>query len=188
MKIQGATYVLKATDLMPESQRVIQGFSVTGTSAPFNMASTSINSVYKISPESDKVYYLERMSLVMIDNGQWDAVKYGASSALTTGITISLENANQTIVNLTPLAITNSAHWVQGAASDVIITQFATGSNMMAVRWTFSGEKGGKRLKVDGSKNEEIKMKIGTPLSASGAALQQHYVFVHGVWEDPDAT
>lgn len=135
--------------------------------------------VYKVAPAVDWTYELYRINGYIEDNGKFQGAYYGATEALATGITLTVENASGTIATLTPYPITKIGHWALVAGVDMKFTDFSVGNDMCMIRWTFA--KSGPPIRLRGDDGEFLKFTVGDNLGVGGAALVSHLFQVQGV-------
>jgi len=153
--------------------RLEQLFSTGGDgSGIIDMA--GLPNVYKVVPPPGYTYELFRMNLVMEDATKFSGDLYGGVTALTNGIVITTEGQAGVIINHTPQPIKKSGHWALVAGVDMAMTDFATGNDIITVRWTFA--KGGSNIVLDGNKGEFIKVNVRDTL----AGLVSHIIQVQG--------
>jgi hypothetical protein len=113
---------------------------------------------YYIRPDDDQIFKLKRMNVWQVDANFNAATGYGAGSALTNGISITVENAEKVIINFTPVSIKTSFEWALLAGVDIPVIGGA-GADALPVRWTFS--KGGGEITLDGTKGEFLRVSFG---------------------------
>ena len=113
---------------------------------------------YYVIPPAGEKYRLKRMTVAQIDGNFNSAIGYGAGSALTNGITITVENGSGIIKNFTPVPIKRTYDWALLAGVDASSIG-AAGADINLVRWTF--EKGCSDILLDGSKGEFLKVSFG---------------------------
>lgn len=156
--------------------RVEQALDTVGDgSGTTNMATTS--DTYFIAPPAGTIYALNRLNAYVEDgiNEKFGADLYGGIAALTTGIDISVEDANGRLKLLTPKRIQKIGHWGLLAGVDMFFTDFpASSADMAMIRWTF--EKGGGAIWLNGDKGEFLQMVIHDDLSD----LVEHRAAVQG--------
>ena len=131
--------------------------------------------VYKVVPPPGYTYELHRMNMVMEDATKFSGDLYGGISALTNGIVITTEGRKGVITNHTPQPIKKSGHWSLVAGVDMAMTDFATGNDLITIRWTFT--KGGGVIKLVGNKGEYMQVNVQDTL----AGLVSHIIQVQGV-------
>ncbi len=134
-----------------------------------------------IQPPVGEVYALNRMNIYIEEgtNNKFDASKYGATTALSNGIIVSVQDANGNLLTLTPLPVTKIGLWDLGAGIDMFFTDFPSGtSDMAAIRWSFF--KGAMPIYLIGDNEEKLVMNVQDNLGAGGAALVSHIVQLQG--------
>lgn len=117
---------------------------------------------YFVTPPSGEKYRLKRMNISQIDGNFNAATGYGAGSALTNGIVITVENAGGVLINFTPVPIKRTYDWGLLAGVDANSIG-AAGADIYLVRWTFG--KGCSDILLDGSKGEFLKVAFGDAMS-----------------------
>jgi hypothetical protein len=117
---------------------------------------------YYVRPGLKEKYVLRRMNVWEVDQAFTTATNYGAGSALTNGIGITVENGNEIIKNYTPVTIKTTFEWglLAGVDSSPL---FGAGEDAHLVRWTFN--KGGGNIVLDGSKGEFLKVSYGDAMN-----------------------
>ena len=130
----------------------------TGTT---ELIASSAADYYVIPPGNEK-YRLKRMTVAQIDGNFNAATGYGAGSALTNGITITVENESGVIKNFTPVPIKRTYDWALLAGVDAATTG-AAAADINLVRWTFA--KGCSDILLDGSKGEFLKVSFGDAMN-----------------------
>jgi hypothetical protein len=136
---------------------------------------------YFIQPPPGEIYVIKRINVYIEDgtNEKFDAAKYGATTELSNGIVLSIQDANGNLATLTPQAITKLGHWDLGAGIDMLVTDFPAGaSDLAAVRWTFT--RGGGALFLIGDNDEKLVMDVQDDLGAGSAQLVSHIAQVQG--------
>ena len=113
---------------------------------------------YFIKPGVLEKFVLRRMNVWEVDGAFTTATNYGAGSALSVGIGITVENGNEVIKNYTPVRIKTTFEWglLSGTDSSPL---FGAGEDAHLVRWSFF--KGGGNIVLDGSKGEFLKVSYG---------------------------
>ena len=113
---------------------------------------------YFVRPGINEKFVLKRMNVWEVDGAFTDAAGYGAGSALSNGIGITVEDGNGIIKNYTPVTIKTTYEWSLLAGVDNTAV-FSGGDDARVVRWSFF--KGGGNITLDGSKGEFLKVSYG---------------------------
>ena len=113
---------------------------------------------YFVRPSLTEKYVLRRLLVWEIDGSFTNAAGYGAGSALSVGIGITVENGNEVIKNYTPARMKTTYEWSLLAGVDNTAV-FSGGDDAHLVRWSF--HKGGGDVVLDGSKGEFLKVSYG---------------------------
>ena len=113
---------------------------------------------YFVRPGPLEKFVLRRMNLWEVDGSFTDAAGYGAGSALSVGISITVENGTEVIKNYTPVRIKTTYEWSLLAGIDNTAV-FSGGDDAHVVRWTFG--RGGGNITLDGSKGEFLRVSYG---------------------------
>jgi hypothetical protein len=130
--------------------------------------------IYKVAPPPGYRYELFRLCVVLEDATKFSGDLYGGISALTNGILITTEGRQGVITNHTPQPIKKSGHWSLVAGVDMAMTDFATGNDIITVRWTFA--RGGSNIVLDGNEGEFMQVNVQDTL----AGLVSHIIQVQG--------
>lgn len=147
---------------VPLGKSIYQLLSSDGKGGGVVNLNAAAPAAYTITPESHEVYVLKRMNVWQVDANFNAATGYGAGSALTNGITITVENASGIIVNYTPVSIKTSFEWALLAGVDIPVIGGA-GADALPIRWTFN--KGDGNIILDGSKGEFLKVSFGDAMN-----------------------
>ena len=117
---------------------------------------------YFVKPGLTEKFVLRRMNVWEVDQSFTTATNYGAGSALTVGIGITVEDGNEIIKNYTPIKIKTTFEWglLAGVDSSPL---FGAGEDAHLVRWTFNN--GGGNITLDGSKGEFLKVSYGDAMN-----------------------
>ena len=129
---------------------------------------------YFVIPHVQEVLTIVRVLIYIEDDAKFAGEKYSGATALTNGIKITKNNSDGIIHDFTPLPITKFAQWALLAGVDVILTDFTTGNDVCAVRWTL--DKAGYPVSLDGTKGEFFKVSVRDSL----AGLVDHRMAVQG--------
>ena len=121
---------------------------------------------YTVTPGAGEKFTLKRMNVWQVDGTFNSAVVYGSGSALTNGISITVENAEGVIVNYTPVPIKTTYEWSLLAGVDTT-TSGGAGADANLVRWTFG--KGCGDITLDGDKGEFLKVSFGDAMNFMSA-------------------
>ena len=140
----------------------------------------STSRIYKVVPGATEQFRLARMNVYIEDgvNEKFSSALYGATQEIdSTGIVLTVENAEGVIHSLNPHPITRIGHWHLVAGVDMFFTDFPSGgSDMCGVRWTFAKHTPGGLI-LDGSRGEFLKFHFQGDLSD----LLDHMAKVQGV-------
>lgn len=168
--------------LVDPSNKIEQLLSVNGDGTGETEMVNATPKGYFIAAPAGEIYVINRMN-VYIEvgmNDKFDAAKYGATTALTNGIILTVQNAFGNLKTMTPHTIKKIGHWNLGAGIDAFYTDFPAGSSdMAAVRWTFT--KGNGPIFLIGDNGEKLVLDVLDDLGAGGAALVSHIVQVEGL-------
>ena len=126
---------------------------------------------YYVRPAPNELMHLSRICMAMEDDAKFAAEKYTAAGALTNGIVITKEDASGILHNYTPLPIKKIWHWVMLAGVDVVLTDWTTGDDFFAVRWTL--DKAGHETLLDGRKGEFFKVAVRDTLATAVSHIMQ---------------
>lgn len=129
---------------------------------------------YFVMPAPNELMNIARILVYIEDDAKFQGGGYIGSAALSTGITITKENADGVIHNYTPLPLTKIGHWALCAGVDVVMTDFTTGNDFFLVRWTLS--KAEHETHLNGKRGEFLKITVPDSL----AALVSHIITAQG--------
>jgi hypothetical protein len=163
---------LKGTDNV--SRHVFQLISSDGKGGGTVDLNQNAAADYYFIPDPNEKIRLERMNVFEVDGSFTNAAGYGAGTALTNGIGITVENADGVLKNYTPVRIKTTYEWALLAGVDSTFVGGA-GSDPHMVRWTFA--KGGGPILLDGSKGEFLRVSFGDAmdfLTLSKIMVQGH--------------
>ena len=159
MSIARLTALMENT---PKERAVYQNVSSNGDGTGITDLIASAAADYFITPGPKEKYRLRRMTVAQIDGNFNAATGYRAGSALTNGITITVENGNGIIINYTPVPIKRTYDWALLSGVDSATTG-AAAADINLVRWTFA--KGCGDIELDGSKGEFLKVSFGDAMN-----------------------
>jgi hypothetical protein len=93
---------------------------------------------FYIQPPNDEVYVIERMLVFVRDDGVWSTEKYGATTSVSTGISIEVRTSTDTtLLDLTDgIPIKTNGGWGR-LCFDSDVKSIGSGDSMLLVRWTF---------------------------------------------------
>ena len=151
-----------------------------GDSGHFEMATSGSSVVYQVGPPpADEEWHLRRMLLAAIDLNFSDATKYGASSALSTGIALRiLDGGGDEVYNFMPNKRIQRIHdWTLFSGVDTF-TIGAAGADPYMMRWTFN--RAGNDVILDGDEGHILVFEIPDNLGGGGAGLDSHIAQVQG--------
>lgn len=121
--------------------RLDRYLSLDGTSSSSKDATGDYSSAaeeFYIQPRTDRIFYIERMVVLVQDNANFTAAGYGGLAALTNGIQVKVLEGATELADLTDgLPIKSLVHWAR-CCYDLNEFSFGSGDNFVAVRWTFS--------------------------------------------------
>ncbi len=103
---------------------------------------------YFVKPPSGYAYDLQRINVMIQDNGNFRGDFYGAAAALTNGIVVAVKNTADDSLKkaLTPHPIKHIGDWHLVTGSKMFYTNFQVGTHQnVSVCWTFS-EGGGSLI------------------------------------------
>lgn len=141
----------------------------TGTT---EMAAAS--AVYKITPPVGKEYNLMRMNIYVQDDAKFRGERYGGSASLVNGIDITIQDGSGSLFRFNPQPIQVIGHWHLLSGVDMYYTDFATGNDIVAVRWSFF--KGSGDVSLNGDSGQFLQVETRDSL----ADLVSHIVQVEG--------
>ncbi len=150
----------------PKERALYQNVSSVGDGTGVTNLIGSAAASYTITPGAGEKYTLKRLNLLEIDGSFNNANGYGAGSALTNGITITVENASGVITNYTPIPIKTTFEWALLAGVDSAVIGGA-GADPHMVRWTFG--KGCGDIELNGDKGEFLKIAFGDAMNFMSA-------------------
>lgn len=153
--------VINSENRNPE-KHIFQMVSSVGDGTGVTELNAAAPADYMIKPKAGEIYVLKRLNLWQIDANFNSASGYGAGSALTNGIGITVENGLGVIKNYTPLKIKTTYEWSLLAGVDAS-TSLAAGADVNLVRWTFA--KGGGNIVLNGTKGEFLKFSFGDAMN-----------------------
>jgi len=146
----------------PKENHLFQLVSSVGDGTGVTDLIGAAPAAYTITPGAGEKFTLKRLNMLEVDGSFNNAAGYGAGSALTNGITITVENAEGVIVNYTPKPIKTTFEWALLAGVDSAVVGGA-GADPHMVRWTFG--KGCGYIELDGDKGEFFKVDFGDAMS-----------------------
>lgn len=141
----------------PKDQ-IFQLFSTNGDGTGTVELNQNAAADYFIRPGLLEKFVIKRMNLWEIDGSFTDAAGYGAGSALSVGIGITVEDGNEIIKNYTPVKFKTTYEWSLLAGVDNTAV-FSGGDDAHVVRWSLF--KGGGNIVLDGSKGEFMRLSYG---------------------------
>lgn len=154
--------LVEINENIPKERHLFQNVSSVGDGTGVIDLIGAAAAAYTITPGSGEKFTLKRLTMMQIDGNFNSATGYGAGSALTNGITVTVENGSGVIVNYTPAPIKRTYEWALLAGVDAS-TVGGAGSDANLVRWTFS--KGAGDILLDGDKGEFFKIDFGDAMS-----------------------
>jgi len=130
---------------------------------------------FKITPPSDRIFVLSRMIVQVVDNGNFDADKYGNNVTLTNGLLMCVRDSNEGILLdlCDNQAIKTNAGWA-AVCYDSREDAYGTGNSYLSVRWTFS--KSGAGIRIDGTQGQDF----AVILEDNFSTLIKHVFMVQG--------
>lgn len=158
MSIAKMTEILTNSAGRSQENHIYQLLSVNGKGTGTVDTNQSSATDFYIKPDPGETFILRRMNVWEVDGSFTNAANYGAATALTNGITITVEDGNGVIKNYTPEPIKTTYEWALLAGVDSPYIGGA-GADAHMVRWTFG--KGGGSITLDGSKGEFLKVSYG---------------------------
>jgi hypothetical protein len=155
-----------------------------GTGTTLATGDYSVTAVeFFIQPPTAETFHIHRMIVNIEDTAITDGAGYGGTGALTTGITVHVEDGGVTIDELTDgEPIKSNAHWGR-FCYDVTAPAFGASNKTVQVRWTFA--KSGKPItlygnNVDGQASGDNHRLVVT-CNDDFSALVDHRFMVQGV-------
>jgi hypothetical protein len=158
MSLARITQILESGPTTDVSKHVYQLVSSDGKGGGTYNLNQNAAADYFVIPDQDEKICLRRMNVWETDLSFTNAAVYGAGSALTNGIGITVENPDGIIKNYTPVKIKTTFEWALLAGVDSSSIGGA-GTDPHLVRWTFN--KGGGDIMLDGSKGEFLRVSYG---------------------------
>lgn len=152
----------KEQEIIDPSLHIFQNVSSGGDGAGVINLIGAAPAAYTVTPGSGNKIVLTRLNMLQVDGNFNSAAGYGAGSALTNGITITVENAGGVIKNYTPEPIKTTYEWSLLAGVDAS-TIGGAGADANLVRWTFN--RGGGNITLDGDKGEFLKVDFADVMS-----------------------
>ena len=162
MSIPRMTEILDLAGTNDPSKHFFQLVSSNGDGTGVVDLNAAAPADYFITPSSSQKIILKRLNLLEKDLSFTNALGYGAGSALTNGIGITVENGSGVIRNYTPVKIKTTYEWALLAGVDSSSIG-GSGADPHMVRWTFN--KGGGNIKLDGSKGEFLRISYGDAMN-----------------------
>ena len=162
MSISGIFQLLRDSSGRKPKDHIYQLFSTEGDGTGTVDLNQSSATDFFIRPGLLEKFVLRRMNLWEVDGAFTTATGYGAGSALTVGIGITVENQTGVIKDYTPVRLKTTFEWTLLAGTDST-TAGGAGADPHLVRWTFS--KGGGNITLDGSKGEFMRLSYGDAMN-----------------------
>ncbi|MCK5644352.1 MAG: hypothetical protein KAJ19_26370 [Gammaproteobacteria bacterium] len=167
------------SSVLPSEPRLDQLLSTNGDGTGTTNANGDFSAVsddFYIEPGAAQVYHINKFSVIIETAAAFRAERYGAISALTTGVEILRKQATVETA-LTPLLIKNIGTWGLYATEEHGLTQ-GSGNNFIAFHWDLKDA--GVDLALDGAVNDQFIVRLSDDFSAAGATLVSHYFLVQG--------
>jgi hypothetical protein len=158
--------------------RIDQPFTLDGTKYGEEEQALSSGTNWYVSPPSGTVYNIMRMNIVAIDLNFNDAIGYGGSTPLPTGIALRLwdEGNDVEVYDFTPIRVTRIHDWALYGGVDSVVRDAALNDAYIS-RWTFA--KGVAPIVIDGSELHVLRLEIPDALDH----LVSQVVMVQG-WQE----
>ncbi len=138
----------------------------------------SSSQIFRIKPGAGVVYRINRIIIHLDDVGSITSGGYGAMSALTNGVKISILNTSDAdIVDLTDGVPVKANGDFAAYCHDLSLQDFGGGVNMFTVRWTFGNH--GTFVRLDGDAGESL----AVTLNDSFTGLVEHRFMAQGYIE-----
>lgn len=150
--------LIKEQEVVSPSLHLFQNVSSVGDGTGVINLIGAAPAAYTVTPGAGEKIRLKRLNMLQIDANFNNATGYGAGSALTNGITITVENGSGVIKDYTPEPIKTTYEWALLAGVDAS-TVGGAGADVNIIRWTF--EKGCGDIILDGDKGEFLKVDFG---------------------------
>ena len=180
MSIPAIFDLLKDSSGRNSKDHIYQLFSTNGDGTGTVDTNQNAATDFFIRPSLKEKFVLRRINIWEVDAAFTTATNYGAGSALTVGIGITVEDGNGIIKNYTPVRIKTTFEWALLAGTDST-TAGGAGADPHLIRWTFS--KGGGNITLDGSKGEFMRLSYGDAMdfiTLSKAMVQGYKKSVKG--------
>jgi hypothetical protein len=158
------------------SSKLEQLFDTTGDgSGTTEMAAAS--AIYKVVPPAGTIYDVHRINVYVEDNTKFEGGKYAGAASLINGIDITVHNAGGSVLRFTQQKVKKIGHWDLLAGIDMLFTNFTSGNDLAAIRWTIA--RSGPPMTLNGDAGEFIQIEVGDDLSS----LVSHMAQVQGTKE-----
>lgn len=133
--------------------------------------------IFYIEPPAGEIWRVARMIVHIEDATAMWAARYGGEAALGTGVVVRVQDDSGTIIDLTDaIPVKTNAQWA-AMCFDVDVKAWGTGTELLAVRWTFT--KAGQFIRLDGDSNERLEIVLNDDLRG----LISHRFFIQGYIE-----
>ena len=130
---------------------------------------------FRITPPSDRIYFITRILVTIRDTGSMDSAKYGNNITLTNGITVTRKNAGGLVLDLLDgIPVKTNGDWAR-ACHDVKVIGFGSGDEYLSVRWSFF-RAGNIGVHLNGADDEFFEVELNDNFTN----LIEHYFFVEG--------
>lgn len=121
------------------------------------------SNIYKVVPPLGIKYFVNRINIYVEDVPKFRGDRYGSSASLTNGIDITVHNGSGSIFRYTNSPIKRIGHWNLLSGIDMFFTDFPSGNDIAAVRWSL--DKSGDPLELNGNDSEFIQIKVQDDMS-----------------------
>jgi len=130
--------------------------------------------IFRIAPPANTIYYVSRMLVHVVDSGSFDSGSYGNAITLVNGIAMKLVNSGGLVQDmLDGVPIITNPDWAR-QCYDVSSSSYGSGNETLSVRWTFT--KAGKFIALSGDNGDELQVVFHDDFSD----LVAHYFQVQG--------